>query len=577
MNPRDRADDIQKQLLAARTPAELRQNLEALLHLFAESDEISATIEICTDALRRAEELALSPEESLRYSVRLLESLRRRGKIGDAMTLADEVLKQVASPSITPKATTEALCTLAAVATTAGQYDRGAELLERAAPHAAASRDVACLAVYHVATGHNLVRRRRFNAAVSAFETAASLYRLLGDPAKEAGCCGQAARAHMLAGRFRLAAEIYAEALDQGTLTRKAWVAIALNYSICLYWLSEWGKASELLGRAEQQARSIGLFSEESRILTLEALLAVRRAELDEASRLARRGAEIASANSLIREELAALECLGEVEYERGKPAEALRYYAECIARGEAIGMSDATTEGKRREAEAWNALGEHAKALAAAQRCIEVAETNEDRYEHAVAHRPLAIAHSMLGSREEAERAFRRGIDELRLLGERFELAKTLVEFACHLREWDTNAFTLGAAGEYLREARELFLALGAERWVARADEELAAIMRLTEPEPAATPVAVGSAAPVAKGVRTFRSVSIVTRSPEMHRVLEQVARVAPSDLTVLITGESGTGKELIARALQELSGRPEERFVAVNCAALPKELHES
>ncbi|MCH2108460.1 MAG: sigma-54-dependent Fis family transcriptional regulator [Polyangiaceae bacterium] len=68
-----------------------------------------------------------------------------------------------------------------------------------------------------------------------------------------------------------------------------------------------------------------------------------------------------------------------------------------------------------------------------------------------------------------------------------------------------------------------------------------------------------------------------ILSRSPKMERLIELVRRVAPSELSVLITGESGTGKELLARALVDLSLRPSAPFVTENCAALPETLLES
>src|SRR5271154_4281411 len=68
-----------------------------------------------------------------------------------------------------------------------------------------------------------------------------------------------------------------------------------------------------------------------------------------------------------------------------------------------------------------------------------------------------------------------------------------------------------------------------------------------------------------------------IIGESPALETVLEQVARVAPTDSTVLIQGETGTGKELIARAVHNISSRCGRSFVKLNCAAIPLDLLES
>jgi DNA-binding NtrC family response regulator len=68
-----------------------------------------------------------------------------------------------------------------------------------------------------------------------------------------------------------------------------------------------------------------------------------------------------------------------------------------------------------------------------------------------------------------------------------------------------------------------------------------------------------------------------MVGSSPQMVDIFAMIERIAPSNVSVLVTGESGTGKELVARALHDLSARRLKPFVAVNCAAIPETLIES
>ncbi len=69
----------------------------------------------------------------------------------------------------------------------------------------------------------------------------------------------------------------------------------------------------------------------------------------------------------------------------------------------------------------------------------------------------------------------------------------------------------------------------------------------------------------------------TIVGSSREMEKVFDIVRKVADSEASVLITGESGTGKELVARSIHNQSPRKDAPFVAINCAAIPRELLES
>ena len=74
-----------------------------------------------------------------------------------------------------------------------------------------------------------------------------------------------------------------------------------------------------------------------------------------------------------------------------------------------------------------------------------------------------------------------------------------------------------------------------------------------------------------------TEESSAIVYRDPEMSKVLALADQVAPSEASILITGESGTGKELMARYVHQKSRRSKQKFISVNCAAIPENLLES
>ena len=76
---------------------------------------------------------------------------------------------------------------------------------------------------------------------------------------------------------------------------------------------------------------------------------------------------------------------------------------------------------------------------------------------------------------------------------------------------------------------------------------------------------------------VSTEKTPEIIGEAPAMQEVFRAIARLARSNITVLINGESGTGKELVARALHRHSPRSEKQFIALNMAAIPRDLLES
>jgi len=88
---------------------------------------------------------------------------------------------------------------------------------------------------------------------------------------------------------------------------------------------------------------------------------------------------------------------------------------------------------------------------------------------------------------------------------------------------------------------------------------------------------LARGPAAGLEEGASAGEDLPLIGRSPPMQEVYRTIARVVSNDLTVLVLGESGTGKELVARAIHDFGPRKGAPFVAVNMAAIPRELIES
>jgi two-component system nitrogen regulation response regulator GlnG len=88
---------------------------------------------------------------------------------------------------------------------------------------------------------------------------------------------------------------------------------------------------------------------------------------------------------------------------------------------------------------------------------------------------------------------------------------------------------------------------------------------------------LSVPQSGPAASSDETDEQLPLIGRSPAMQEIYRAIARLMGTDLSIMITGESGTGKELVARALHDFGKRRSGPFVAINMAAIPRELIES
>ena len=330
-----------------------------------------------------------------------------------------------------------------------------------------------------------------------------------------------------------------------------------LNLGIVYQKSGEWERAGDCYAHAEQAYQQLAnplrlaaVRIARGNVARLQRRFADAEALFGDALRRAR---ELGAA----REEVLAIEFLGELDADRDRHAEALARYDQALLLASGIGPEgDLVAELERRRADALTRLGRLDEAERAATRAAAVAERIGDRLELALARRAAAAAAWARGRREEALAGWRDVVGRLTAVRERYELARTL--------------FDLGRAEAEPRDGRRhlyrasaLFAELSAQEWLARTDRELQRLL--------------GAAAVVeapARADRRGRAPQLFAYSHAMQRVDALARRAAATDLSVLVTGETGTGKEIVARTIHALSSRAGRPFLAVNCGALRAEL---
>lgn len=288
------------------------------------------------------------------------------------------------------------------------------------------------------------------------------------------------------------------------------------------------------------------------------------------------------------RPELLRLEYLGDVELEQGHAEAALQRYDEVLPHALAlIPRGDVVAELRRRRAECYGMLGRAAEAHSEATEALALCLELGDRYEEAATYRTIALAAAALGRHDEAKKHFDHGFAMYDDIETPYEWGKLWMSYGDWLAGEHAGGYaSLDGAREAYRAARDHFEHMGAELKLTHARERLEQLERRLREEG-------GDEFAVHEKPRPRRRPSLdrdlqrkvqwahdtfglVTRHRPLIEMLDQVARVAVSDLPVLILGESGTGKELIARGVHLLSGRTGS-LVEVNCSAVPATMMES
>jgi len=246
-------------------------------------------------------------------------------------------------------------------------------------------------------------------------------------------------------------------------------------------------------------------------------------------------------------------EFLGQIEFDRGGFDAAEAHYRHALEHAASIAPDgDLMVEASWRLAELLVVCGRVEEAMEHLTRAESLCHRFQDRREIGCVQRVRARVQAARGQAQESSATFASAVETLDRCGRAFEAALTRI---AQIEIEIGGESSLGTAALLQSTRACVQETLPASTWLLERLDRLASDTDC-----------------LAESQRH----GFVTGDPDLLALLESLPELATSVHPVLIEGESGTGKELVARALHALSGR-EGAFVAVNCAAIPRDLFES
>jgi transcriptional regulator with AAA-type ATPase domain/Flp pilus assembly protein TadD len=407
--------------------------------------------------------------------------------------------------------------------------------------------------------GVALFRMGRYDEAEALTRRAQGLFALAGDMLQEAHCATNLglilnARGEIRAARVELQHAI--AALIESEVAEERVALARENLAVVEVHLGNVVHARELYDAALATFEKLGLRSEKVTALNGLGQCARLQGRFDEAQQLFETA--LRDAAGMPRQVGLCHEFLGQIHFDRGDFEAAEEHYLLALDTAASIAPDgDLMVEASWRHAELLARVGKPEEAGEHLTRAETLCAQNHDRRELGCVQRARAHVLAAAGRDVEARVAFETAAATLESTGRRFEATLTRLLHG----EAELAAGEGEVAAALFARAQEEFTQVDSDSpWVARAGTGHRAADSLRSRAGAARAERYG----------------FVTADADLLYMLDHLPAIATTEHAVLIEGESGTGKELVARAVHALSGR-RGSFVAVNCAALPRDLFES
>ncbi|MFO7916198.1 MAG: sigma 54-interacting transcriptional regulator [Candidatus Krumholzibacteriales bacterium] len=323
-----------------------------------------------------------------------------------------------------------------------------------------------------------------------------------------------------------------------------------------------------------------------NRTRTAESLLARGRVciytgELDRGRRLVEEGTRIADKIDHRRAFALGHEFLGEINLLEDNLDEALYHFkkAESLAL-EIAPAGDIALEVSRRLGDLYIRLDQFPSADEMLSKALKLAEKLHDNYELGAVFRAMGVLQLKTGQLESAMASFRESVSVLRLIKEKFELARTLFTAAESLHNYtleselsdEKTAQLNSEIKDYANNALKIFRDIGLRKRTAQCKKLMEKISEnpvRKKPESGFINISIGEES-------LYRDF-MVAQSEHLKKIIDKCLKISPSEIPVLITGETGTGKEIIARFIHASGNRSEKSFIPVNCASITDQVFES